>query len=164
MNPESTLSCQMGKNRWTLELTDTHFVRKWKGGRNSGEERIALSKLCPDLSERTGRRENTFARILSGLALLGLCVVLFLSVVQDKVPLLAPFVAIFAVWLLVLGLKGLKVQTWTVVHKEDGTSFAYFTHQGCDEVERKAFEEAYRNRFSNKNEQQPTTESNATSG
>ena len=44
--------------------------------------------------------------------------------------------------LLVLGLNGLKMETWTVVQKEDGTSFAYFTHQGCDETERKAFEKA----------------------
>ena len=143
-----------------LELTLTHLIDRWTKGSQSGEKRIALSKLSPELSYTKARPKNTAARLIGGGICLGAAAVFFFSVIQEKVPLLSLFFCLLAIWLIVLGLlRGLRLESWTIIHRESGKRFAWFRHEDCSEQERKEFEVAFKQMVSRGNQQPPARDS-----
>ena len=135
-----------------LELTDTHLIDKWTKGRQSSDNRIPLSKLSPDLSYLTARSENAISRLIGAIICLAIAITVFFSIIQEKVPLLSPFFCILSVWLLILGLRGFHLTTWTIINRGNGERFAYIVHEDCDEKERKTFEEAFTKRMKESNQ------------
>ena len=142
-----------------LELTHTHLIDRWTRGQQSGEKRIALSKLSPELSYMNVRPDNAVSRLIGGGICLGAAAVFFFSVIQDKVPLLSLFFCVLAIWLVVLGLRGLRPESWTIIHREDGDRFAWFRHADCGEQERQEFETAFKQIVSGGNQQPPARDS-----
>ena len=139
----ATLTEQFGKTTFTLELRPDMLVHRWHKGKEHGEERISFSKLSSDLSFVTSRPKYTSARLIGGLLLLCLSLLIVFSVVQENVPLLAPFIGAIGIWLLVVAVRNLRIETWTVIHKRDGEPFAYIEHGASDDAERLRFEESF---------------------
>jgi hypothetical protein len=85
-------------------------------------------------------------RIRLGVFVLGIAAVVYWSVIQEEVPLLAPILACLGIGLLAKQVKNLRVRSWTVICLGDGKMLAYIMHDNCDEEERKKFEAAYLSR------------------
>ena len=47
---QTKLICHSKGYTTTFEITQTHLIKKWEKERQTGEKRIELSKLSPDLS------------------------------------------------------------------------------------------------------------------
>ena len=56
-----TLTCRRHRTTTETEITGTHLICRWAVRRQSGEKRILLSHLSPDLSHSTTRPEKTDA-------------------------------------------------------------------------------------------------------
>jgi hypothetical protein len=86
---------------------------------------------------------------------LALAAILFWSVVNQHVPLLAPALACVGIVIVAKHIKHLKIRSWTVICSEQGSMVAYIPHDACDETDRKAFEDAYVKAFSAANPSPP---------
>jgi len=142
-----SLLCKSGGYSQTLTLHPDRLTISWRRGVESGERSVPISKLSHTLSSATGRPKNTTLRIRLGVFVLGMAAVVYWSVVQEEVPLLAPILACLGIALLAKQVKNLRVRSWTVICLDDGKMFTYIMHDNCDEKERKRFEDAYLSRF-----------------
>lgn len=160
---QTKLICRSKGYTANFEITKTHLIDKWTKGRQSGEKRIELSKLSPDLSYTTGRSSNVVAQLIGSGICLAVASIFFFSIIQDKIPLLSLFFCILSFWLLILSILGLRLKSWTIIHREDGEQFAWFMHGDCTEEERKAFEQAFTKIIKENNQQSDSSNSVTTS-
>ena len=140
---QTKLICRSRGYTTTFEITKTHLIKKWEKGRQFGEKRIELSKLSSDLAYTTGRSNNAVDKLIASGICLAVASIFFFSVIQDNVPLLSLAFCILAFWLLVKAISGMRIRTWTTIHYAIGKEFSWFTHDDCNEEERKVFEQAF---------------------
>ena len=150
---QTKLICRSRGYTTTFEITKTHLIKKWKKGRQSGEKRIELSKLSPDLSYITGRSDSVVAQLIGCCICIAIAAILFFSIIQDKVPLLSLAFCILAFFLIVKAIRGMRIRKWTTIHRETGEEFAWYTHDDSKENERKAFEESFTEIITKNNQQ-----------
>jgi hypothetical protein len=148
----ASVTCHARRDATTLELTDDYLVHRWRRGRDHGEKRISLDKLCPHLSLTVGRPRDAKGRTLGGLVVIAFAFVFYFSAVQNKVPLLSLFIGMIGICLLARGLWDLRVETWTVIQDEGGKCFAHLMHLKCNDEKRKIFERAYEDVFRQRGE------------
>jgi hypothetical protein len=71
---------------------------------------------------------------------IGLAIVFYFSSFQVHIPLLAPLIGAPGGWLLVKGLKGWRIETWTMIRKSDGSAATHFAHSLGSAEDRRDFE------------------------
>ena len=155
---QTKLICRSKGYTAEFEITKTHLIDKWRKGHQSGEKRIELSKLSPDLSYITGRSNLVTGQLIGCCICIAIASIFFFSVIQDKVPLLSLAFCMLAFWLLVKAISGMRIKTWTTIHRETGEDFAWFTHDDCEENERKAFEKSFTEIITKNNQQKKSTD------
>lgn len=155
---QTKLICRSKGYTTDFEITKTHLIKKWKKGKQSGEKRIELSRLSPDLSYITGRSGSVAVQLIGFCICIAIACIFFFSVIQDKVPLLSLAFCILAFCLLVKAIHGMQIRTWTTIHRSTGEEFDWFTHDDCEEKERKAFEESFAEIITKNNQQKNSTD------
>jgi hypothetical protein len=120
-------------------VTEDHLIEEGRGGANHWRRAWPLQQLSPEIERATGRPQGT---ILGSVTVLGLGLSLYLSDLNAKAPLLAPFVLIVGLSLLGRVLKNGRVETWTMIRKWDGSLATSFQHRDSQPGERVAFEDA----------------------
>jgi hypothetical protein len=155
--PIAVLNSEVRRTHYSLELGDDYLVRKWRKGKESGERRISLDNVMPEISVMTARPEHSRARVIGGLFLVGLAIVVFFSTLQQKAPLLFALLALLGGWILAVGLRNFRLQTWTIFHEKSGEFFAHVVHSGCDPKEREEFETIFRETMAKHKQRQPTS-------
>jgi hypothetical protein len=124
----------------TLLLTEDRLIEEGSFGKRRWRRSWRLQDLSPELDYTTGRPEHSELRVVAGLVLIALALVFYFSTFQVHVPLLAPLVAVLGGWLLVRGLKGWRLETWTLIRKSDGSTATHFAHSFGGAEDRRDFE------------------------
>jgi hypothetical protein len=125
------LKLAKGRHVEQLLLTEDRLVEDGSVGKRRWRRSWRLQDLSADLEYTTGRPEHSELRLVSGLVVIGLAVVFYFSSFQVHIPLLAPLIGALGGWLLVKGLKGWRIETWTLIRKSDGSAATHFAHSSA---------------------------------
>ncbi|TFH47462.1 MAG: hypothetical protein E4H01_08325 [Lysobacterales bacterium] len=137
---KATLKCKLKKHVSIFEVTDSHFVEKWTKGIESGEKKVLLSKLSPDLSRTTARSGSLTVQLIGGVIFLVLTAIFFFSPIQSKIPFLSVFFLALSLWSLFRSFGNVKPKSWTIILNENGERIAWFINDDCNPEEREKFE------------------------
>jgi hypothetical protein len=135
-----TLTLAKGRQRETLSLTEDRLVEDVSAGKRRWRRSWRLQDLSADLEYTTGRQENSELRVVAGLVVICLAIVFYFSTLHGHIPLLAPLVGALGGWLLAKGLKGWRIETWTLIRKSDGSAATHFAHSLGSAEDRRDFE------------------------
>ena len=150
---QTKLICRRKGYTADFEITKTHLIDKFSKGSQKREKRIELSKLSSDLSYTTGRSSNVVAQLIGSGIYLAVASIFFISIIQNKIPLLSLFFCLISFWLLILSIRGMRIYTWTIIHRENGKRFSWLIHGDYEENERKAFEQTLSEIITKNNQQ-----------
>ena len=137
---KAILKCKRKKLVSVFEVTDTHLIKKWTKGSGSGERKILLSKLSPDLSRTTARPDSFTIQLIGGIIFLILTTIFFFSSIQSTIPFLSMFLLALSLWSLFRAFRNIKLLTWTIILNENGDRIAWFIHDDCTPEDRDRFE------------------------
>ena len=102
-----------------------------------------LKNLSAKVDYSRGRGRHCSSFWIATIIALGLAIVLFFSSLNRHVPLLAPLTALIGFSLMYKAIRRSKVETWTIIRKDNGGCAAYITHGGCSEEEINKFTECF---------------------
>jgi hypothetical protein len=134
------LELAKGRHVEKLLLTEDRLVEDLSIGKRRWRRSWRLQDLSAELEYTTGRQEHSELRVVAGLVVICLAVAFYFSTFHVHIPLLAPLVGVLGGWLLVRGLKGWRIETWTLIRKSDGSAATHFAHSLGSPEDRRDFE------------------------
>ena len=140
---ECKIKWAKGKQMFTLAIDDQFLVQEWKSGVDEGRRHWHLKNLSAKVDYSRGRHRHCSSLWAATVIDLGVAIVLFFSSLNRHVPLLAPIMALIGFILMYKAIRRSKVETWTIIQKDNGGYAAYITHGGCSEEEISKFTECF---------------------
>ncbi len=132
-----------GKQMFALVIDDQFLVQEWKSGVDEGRRHWHLKNLSAKVDYSRGRERRCSSLWAATVIFLGVAIVLYFSSLNRHVPLLAPLMVFIGFILMYKAIRLSKVETWTIIQKDNGEYAAYITHRGCSEEEIKKFTECF---------------------
>jgi hypothetical protein len=132
-----------GKQMFTLVIEDQFLVQEWKSGVDEGRRHWHLKNLSAKVDYSRGRHRHCSSFWIATVIILALAIAIYFSSLNQHVPLLAPLMAFIGFILMYKAIRRSKIETWTIIQKDNGGHAAYIIHGGCSEEEINRFTECF---------------------
>ena len=137
------INLSRGNHMFTITIDDQYLVEERKHGEYANRRHWYLKNLSPKIDYSRGRERNCLSSWVKTLIVLALAITLFFSSLNHHIPLLAPLIALIGFHFMCKAIRQSKVQTWTILRKNDGECAMYITHGCCSEEDINRFTECF---------------------